>query len=93
VLEDLSHQGIVDFLASNGMYLSVSSDPTLNISTGYLNASVMTIFRTSEIEQIVLTDSLLDKNGLNLAANDILPGNKQPLTVSPSIVVVHLFLS
>jgi hypothetical protein len=90
-LEDLSHQGIVDFLASNGAYASIFSDPTLTTVAGYLNTSVMAIFRTSEVEQIVLTESLFDKNGLNLSANDILPGNKQSLTVFPSIAVVHRF--
>lgn len=62
VLDDLSHQGIADFLASHG----------------YVNARVMAIFRTSEIQQITLTDSLLDKNGLNLSAKDILPVFSKP---------------
>lgn len=47
---------------------------------GYLNARVMAIFRTSEVQQIVLTESLLDKNGLNLSANDILPGNEPAIS-------------
>ncbi|GLB44753.1 putative MINDY deubiquitinase [Lyophyllum shimeji] len=57
----LSHQSIVDFLGNNG----------------YLNARVLSVFRTSEVHWITLTDSLSDANGLNLCA-DILPTFSQP---------------
>jgi hypothetical protein len=65
----------------------------LKAFTGYLNARVMAIFRTSEVHQIALTDdSLLDKNGLNLSANDILPGNDHLLlTISQSFVLFTAF--
>jgi hypothetical protein len=61
--------------------------------TGYLNARVMAIFRTSEVYQVALTDSLLDNNGLNLSSNDILPGNDHSFDLFTIFhIVIHRFL-
>jgi len=89
-LEDLSHQGIADFLASNGVYACMSFYLGLSNLVGYLNAHVMAVFRTSEVQQIVLTESLLDGNGLNLSANDILPGTEPLLAASSFRSPLHV---
>ncbi|RDB25528.1 hypothetical protein Hypma_006214 [Hypsizygus marmoreus] len=61
-LEDVSHQSIVDFLASHGL----------------LNERVLSTLRSSEIDRIALTESLLDANGLNLGSKEILTTFSKP---------------
>ncbi|KAJ6611164.1 hypothetical protein B0H10DRAFT_2165919 [Mycena sp. CBHHK59/15] len=58
----IRHQGIADFLCENGL----------------LNIRVITILRTSEIWRLVLTESMGDEDGLNLAGKDILPVFSKP---------------
>ncbi|KAJ7239395.1 hypothetical protein B0H12DRAFT_1189995 [Mycena haematopus] len=70
-LPDLSHQAITDFLGDNGL----------------LNIRVLTFLRTSEIWRLVMTESMGDEDGLNLAGRDVFPGARRgrpsahPLTV------------
>ncbi|KAF8155373.1 hypothetical protein K438DRAFT_357150 [Mycena galopus ATCC 62051] len=61
-LADLSHQSIADFLGENGL----------------LNIRVLTILRTSEIWRLVMTESMGDEDGLNLAGKDIFPVFSKP---------------
>ncbi|KAL1744625.1 hypothetical protein HDZ31DRAFT_38200 [Schizophyllum fasciatum] len=61
-LSNLGHQTIADFLADNGL----------------LNAAILSILRTSEIRSLVLTCSLFDADGLNLAGQDIFPVFSKP---------------
>ncbi|KAF8133119.1 hypothetical protein K438DRAFT_1985169 [Mycena galopus ATCC 62051] len=61
-LADLSHQSIADFLGENGL----------------LNIRVLTILRTSEIWRLVMTESMGDEDGLNLAGKDIFPVFNKP---------------
>ncbi|CAK5273845.1 unnamed protein product [Mycena citricolor] len=61
-LPNLSHQAVTDFLADNGL----------------LNVRVLSVLRTSEIWRLVLSESMNDEDGLNLAGRDILPIFSKP---------------
>ncbi|KAJ6578054.1 hypothetical protein B0H19DRAFT_1208086 [Mycena capillaripes] len=61
-LPDLSHQAIADFLGDNGL----------------LNVRVLTFLRTSEIWRLVMTETMGDEDGLNLAGKDVLPVFSKP---------------
>ncbi|KAF7335460.1 hypothetical protein MVEN_02199300 [Mycena venus] len=61
-LPDLSHQTIADFLGENGL----------------LNIRVLTFLRTSEISRLVMTESMGDEDGLNLAGKDVFPVFSKP---------------
>ncbi|KAJ7202748.1 hypothetical protein B0H12DRAFT_1330755 [Mycena haematopus] len=61
-LPDLSHQAIADFLGENGL----------------LNIRVLTFLRTSEIWRLVMTESMGDEDGLNLAGRDVFPVFSKP---------------
>lgn len=75
-LPKLSHQTVADFLGENGTsaaYLSVFS-AQLTLLPGLLNVRVLTLLRTSEIWRLVLTETMGDEDGLNLAGKDVFPG-------------------
>ncbi|KAF9460358.1 hypothetical protein BDZ94DRAFT_1170029, partial [Collybia nuda] len=59
-------------------------------STGYLNTRVVTLLRTSEIQRIALTESLLDEDGLNLCGRDVLAVFGKP---NSFLFLSELFLS
>ncbi|KAJ7732141.1 hypothetical protein B0H16DRAFT_180720 [Mycena metata] len=61
-LPELSHQTIADFLGENGL----------------LNVRVLTLLRTSEIWRLVLTETMGDEDGLNLAGKDVFPVFSKP---------------
>ncbi|KAJ7672228.1 hypothetical protein DFH06DRAFT_1082159 [Mycena polygramma] len=61
-LSDLSHQAIADFLGEHGL----------------LNVRVLTFLRTSEIWRLVMTETMGDEDGLNLAGKDVLPVFSKP---------------
>ncbi|KAF8896639.1 hypothetical protein BD779DRAFT_1433731, partial [Infundibulicybe gibba] len=62
----LTHQDIADFLGANG----------------HLNARILAVFRTSEIQSICLTASLIDEQGLNISGSDLFPVFSKPNSFS-----------
>ena len=50
---------------------------TLCALPGHLNARVLEMLRMSEIEALDLTASLMEAEGLNLGARELLPGSVQ----------------
>lgn len=76
-LHDLTHQTITDFLADNGKFVQLPLLPRFRMAIpGHLNARVLAILRTSEVQSISLTKSLVDEAGLNISGRDVFPGKQ-----------------
>jgi len=70
-LSDLSHQTIIDYLGDHGSLHWLYVFLFLRF-TGLLNERILQLFRTSEIENLSLTNTLLDEDGLNIGRSGVL---------------------
>jgi hypothetical protein len=75
-LDNITHQKIADALSVDGL----SSLRQRNVTQvvfhlkGLLNASVLNVFRMSDIRCLALTTSMIDEDGLNLLGPELLTG-------------------